>query len=65
MPSPGTGVGIVTSVIWLEKYQIRLPDGSYERTMFFPVVMISVRRSFRHTSGVDHALTSSRSTRQF
>ena len=65
MPSPGTGVGTVTFVIRPENHQSRLPAGSYDRTLVFATVTISVRRPLRQMKGVDHALTSSRPTLQF
>ena len=56
---------MVNSVMLPEKYQSRRPDASYERTFSLPTVMISVRNSLRQITGVDHALTSSRTWRQF
>src|SRR5437773_3724265 len=40
------------------------PSRSYERILFVPAVINSVRLSFSHTNGVDQLVFSSRFTRQ-
>ena len=44
--------------------QSTFPSRSYERSLFLPIVMISMRPPLSQTKGVDQVVGSSRSTRQ-